>query len=326
MINQQLLYFIKQQLFKGVDKETITKELIGSGWTEQDIKEGFNTVNVPIVSSIINPINNPILTQNTNHSGKKVILIIVALFIIAGGVSGYYFRNYIPVIKDLIKTKTTLPINEIKQEENTQNQVQKEGNATQLQQERSQSVTMNEPTQESELVSKTEDKKVVVVSPKTGLINCGADMSCFMSAIKDCSISSVEETRTVSVFGMFNQTNKQTLKLTGYDTSKKCVFTSHVDDVISLEYSPEFKEMMISKMKEDGRVLSDSEMVEAFKIPDEALASAKSTIGMTTKCSFTTNYLTELLTKWAKGSYSSDDTKLGNCTVTDSFGKVIPTM
>lgn len=146
MTNQQLLDFIKQQLLKGVDKETITKELLGGGWAEQDIQEGFNTVNVPIVSSIINPINNPILTQNTNHSGKKVILIIVALFIIAGGVSGYYFRNYIPVIKDLIKTKTTLPVDEIKQEENTQEQ-------------------------NKELID---------------IIDCGEDMDCFIKEADQC--------------------------------------------------------------------------------------------------------------------------------------------
>lgn len=137
MTNQQLLDFIKQQLLKGVDKETITKELLGGGWAEQDIQEGFNAVNAPVINPIISPIvnpvvpsgvNNPILTQTTNHSSKKVILIIVALFIIAGGVSGYYFRNYIPVIKDLIKTKTTLPVDEIKQEENIQAQTSTKAN------------------------------------------------------------------------------------------------------------------------------------------------------------------------------------------------------
>lgn len=143
MINQQLLDFIKLQLSKGIDKETITKELIGGGWTVQDIQEGFNTnitpvINPPIVNPIINPIinpvinpivpanvNNPILTQTNKHSGKKVLLIIIALFVIAGGASGYYFRNDIPIIKDLIKSKVVVPISEIKQEEQTQTELEK---------------------------------------------------------------------------------------------------------------------------------------------------------------------------------------------------------
>ncbi len=45
MINPQLLDFIKQQLLKGVEKETITKELLGGGWAEVDIDEGFSLVN-----------------------------------------------------------------------------------------------------------------------------------------------------------------------------------------------------------------------------------------------------------------------------------------
>jgi len=116
MINQQLLDFIKSQLLKGLDKETIKKELLGNGWAEVDIQEGFNAVSAPVVNPTINPVvnpiinpvvstslNNPILTQNTNHSSKKVLLIILAFFIIAGGVSGYYFRNDIPVVKDFVK-------------------------------------------------------------------------------------------------------------------------------------------------------------------------------------------------------------------------------
>ena len=131
MINQQLLDFIKSQLSKDVDKETITKELLGSGWLEKDIQEGFNTVNIPIVSPEINSatnpplsnrINNPIITQNSNSSGKKILLIIVALFILAGGVSGYYFRNDIPVIKDLIKNKEMVPLSEIPNKENVEKQ------------------------------------------------------------------------------------------------------------------------------------------------------------------------------------------------------------
>lgn len=174
MINQQLLGFIKQQLLKGVDKETITKELLGSGWSQLDVNEGFNIVNTPVINPTINPvinpttsnnINNPILTQTTNHSGKKLLLIVIALFIIAGGVSGYYFRNDIPVIKDLIKTKTILPVNEIKQEEITKTQIQKENNTVQPQQEQNQGIT----TTEQSPISTTQVTKSVTLSEK----DCG---------------------------------------------------------------------------------------------------------------------------------------------------------
>ena len=168
MINQQLLDFIKLQLSKGLDKETITKELLGGGWAEADIQEGFNTVNIPVVNQTINPvinnpvvssINNPILTHVPNHSGKKVAFIIVALFVIAGGASGYFFRNDIPVIKDLIKSKTVTPTEEIKQTGNTQTQIQKEEAVTPPPVQ-NQDVTVNEPIQESKTNVKIEDKKV----------------------------------------------------------------------------------------------------------------------------------------------------------------------
>jgi len=135
MINQQLLDFIKSQLLKGVDKETITKELLGSGWTQVDIDEGFNAINPPVVNSVINPIidpnvsvnaDNPNSNQTPSHSGKKIILIVVALFVIAGGVSGYYFRNELPIIKDLVKNKEIVLVSEVTQEENEQTQIKQE--------------------------------------------------------------------------------------------------------------------------------------------------------------------------------------------------------
>lgn len=55
----------------------------------------------------------------TNQFSKKIVLILLALFIVAGCASGYYFRNEIPLIKDLIKSKI-VPVSEIKQEEQTQ--------------------------------------------------------------------------------------------------------------------------------------------------------------------------------------------------------------
>lgn len=84
MINQQLLDFIKQQLLKGVDKETIKKELLEGGWAQVDIDEGFNIVNTPIVNTVINPVasnslNTKIPIIKKSHK-KKIIVSIVVLF------------------------------------------------------------------------------------------------------------------------------------------------------------------------------------------------------------------------------------------------------
>lgn len=68
---------------------------------------------------------------------------------------------------------------------------------------------------------------------------------------------------------------------------------------------------------------TEAEKKEDLAKPNE---SVKSTIGMVTKCSFTTTYLSAILAKWSKGEYSSEDYKPGNCTITDSTGKVYPMM
>lgn len=73
MINQQLLEFIKGQIQQGVIKETIEKELLGNGWTRQDIEEAYKAVGdilTPAQVSIPTPIrpqsSNTILTPNAN--------------------------------------------------------------------------------------------------------------------------------------------------------------------------------------------------------------------------------------------------------------------
>lgn len=212
MINQQLLDFIKSQLLKGVDKEAITKELLGSGWAEVDIQEGFSTINTPVVNSIINPtinpvvsvkVNNPILTQTASHSGNKALLII-ALFIIAGVTSGYYFRNDIPIVKDLIKSDAT-KVGELTQDQT--NQIKPE--ETQLQQLENPVATATTPVQD--LSIKPEETKKQTVTPvvankitpvvKNTVVDCGTTTipvmsesdqkanDCMEKQFKSCSLA-----------------------------------------------------------------------------------------------------------------------------------------
>lgn len=312
MINQQLLDFIKSQLSKGTDKETITKELLGSGWTQSDIDEGFNTVNTPVINPIVNPvinpivnpvissnINNSILTQTTNHSGKKVLLIIIALFIIAGGVSGYYFRNDIPIIKDLIKTKALLPVNQIKQEGNTQPQIQKEETVI-PQQEQNKNVTGSEPVQQSEPVVKTEDKKVSTKNNlpqntiKTGQIDCGKDMTCFLNATKTCSLAIVEQDQTVDEH-VFNRTERRRMTLTGFNPSKNCGFISQIINS-TVDYTTEYKTQPVYKN------LTNEEKQQWLIRTN---AEVRDTIGDTFTCEIPFNSLVDLITNYSKGIYSN---------------------
>ena len=132
MINQQLLGFIKEQLQKGITKEIITKELLVNGWNNEDVEEGFKVINIPspVLNSI--PVPNPIINQtpisNFNsfnpgvgmsnisvqpkkHSGRKIFLIVLILFLLAGGASAYYFKNdlkNLPVIKNLFPNKNAV--------------------------------------------------------------------------------------------------------------------------------------------------------------------------------------------------------------------------
>jgi len=52
MINQQLLDYMRQQLTGGVARDIIKANLLTQGWSEQDISEGFVTIEKPTVASV----------------------------------------------------------------------------------------------------------------------------------------------------------------------------------------------------------------------------------------------------------------------------------
>lgn len=114
MLNQQLLDFIKLQIQKGLDRETISKELLANGWNLQDIEEGFNAINGGIQPSTLIP-KPPIISstpttflKEKSHSGRNIFLLVLVIFLLAGGALGYYFKNdliNLPVIKDFFPVK-----------------------------------------------------------------------------------------------------------------------------------------------------------------------------------------------------------------------------
>jgi hypothetical protein len=127
MTNQPLLDFIKQQLQKGVDKDVISKQLLANGWTEEDIKEGFEEIAKPAAPAsgpfntfippsygIINlPPNLTPKIQKETHSGKKIFYFLLILILLLGGASLFYFKNdlmNLSIVKEILPNKTTTMI------------------------------------------------------------------------------------------------------------------------------------------------------------------------------------------------------------------------
>jgi len=86
MITQELIAFIKKELVSGKTQEQVKSELISQGgWSSPDIEEGFKSVS--------NQTYSPSNIKIKNHSSKKILFLILLLFIFTGGAYAYYFRG-----------------------------------------------------------------------------------------------------------------------------------------------------------------------------------------------------------------------------------------
>jgi len=78
MINQQLLDYIRQQLTGGVAREIIKTNLMSQGWSEQDITEGFMTIEkstatpVPPAPMPVSPLQPNAPVQSTTILNEKM--------------------------------------------------------------------------------------------------------------------------------------------------------------------------------------------------------------------------------------------------------------
>lgn len=73
MINQQLLEYIRQQLAAGVAKEEVKKALATQGWNEQDINEGFATLEKPQAPTQAVPPRVPAPVQMPGVAQAKIV-------------------------------------------------------------------------------------------------------------------------------------------------------------------------------------------------------------------------------------------------------------
>jgi len=115
---------------------------------------------------------------------------------------------------------------------------------------------------------------------------------------------------------MFNQTSKQILSIDGFDSSKKCTFSILTEDV-NASVIPEAQ----AQAKAQG--ITDAQIQQQIQ---ETNTQLKQSIGINMKCSFSTSYLTELLTNWLKGDNNFGSDQLSKCSITDANGKSVQSM
>ncbi|MBK5215461.1 MAG: hypothetical protein JJE53_01490 [Candidatus Pacebacteria bacterium] len=210
MTNPQLIGFIKQSLQQGSTKEKIINDLVSNGWTLIDIEQGFSSLNTtsfvnlsPTVSTTSTFSNEPIFTEESHLNKKAIFLVIGIIFLLALGVSGYYFRNDLPIVKDLIKNNNT-QINEL-----NQNQT----DILKLIEEQTETSTVEKTIPVENQLVKVEEITIPIVAPsigdkivvKTEVIDCGTTSIpitndkqrkakfCFDEQFKKCNFAKILE-------------------------------------------------------------------------------------------------------------------------------------
>lgn len=171
-------------------------------------------------------------------------------------------------------------------------------------------------------LNKLAEYKVIskTVSSPGNKINCNKDLNCFLKAVKKCEPAVVETTGNINV-AILTEDITQTISLAGLNSEGKCEHSSYISNVANISYESGMQEYIKASASESG--VSDSEIAEALKVKEEDIATAKSSIGMTTKCYFDTSYLIDIYEKRAKGVYEMPDVTASSCTVLNKKGEVV---
>lgn len=94
MITPELLDFIKAKLAQGAPQAEIKTELLGAGWAEPDIDEGFKTLNTPQLTGVTGAGS----TVTTGLKTKIIGAIIIVVIAIAG-IGTFYYLFKKPSVK-----------------------------------------------------------------------------------------------------------------------------------------------------------------------------------------------------------------------------------
>jgi hypothetical protein len=151
------------------------------------------------------------------------------------------------------------------------------------------------------------------VENSAGIVTCAnGDLNCFIAAAQRCTQASVEWNNTLNLLGALIQTTTSTLILRG-TVAGKCSFSNHIDAV-----SLAFASATIAQAESKG--IMAAQMLEQLQ---ESNVQAQESVGMTTTCAFTSDYLVQMLTNWSEGKESSDDLSSSDCTAVAADGKPI---
>ncbi|MEK7175433.1 MAG: hypothetical protein AAB693_01355 [Patescibacteria group bacterium] len=287
MVNKELLTYISQQLKEGLSQEKITNNLLANNWEAQDIKEGFEVMNVHNKFSVGDSTN--IQIKKANNIWRVAFIFLTILLIISGGSYFVYQKFYKP------KNEITLPKEPIK---SSQEEVL---------------IKPLEPIMPTESIKKTPENLVVketIVKPSVS--DCGKTLNfekfdCFTEAIKDCRLAKVINSIQLDLFGSGFATEAISLyELRGLKTGK-CEF--YIKTISSKVYvTPE----AVKEFLKQGITREQIKLREQ-KLSKEAAQSDSSTIGKDAICLTDIKSLLDLFGKWQKGVSSNDDLANINC-------------
>jgi len=206
MITQELLSFVKKEIVSGKSTELIKSELLTAGWNQIDIEECFSQLD--LTNKIQFNRNTPTAINTNPNKTKKIILLIVILFVVSIGALAYYNKNDLskfPVLGSLFHKQEKA---QISQPQNIKPIQQPE-----VQKQEVQNAIVNEPVVETTIGLPAISNKIVPTAPViskiapnsitkqviANIVDCGSirkpmefdgqekAQSCFDQKFKDCS-------------------------------------------------------------------------------------------------------------------------------------------
>lgn len=141
-----------------------------------------------------------------------------------------------------------------------------------------------------------------VETPVAISTDCGEDMDCFILASVDCTTARMTQTLSFDLFGLII-TSVALYEVRGLEADRCLFYQQTIDGNVTLS------DEVVEKMRDDSATDEDIAAAE-----QQATDSMRTTIGLARTCKFDPPDLTAMLTRWATGSFSSNDTELAECT------------